>query len=888
MKVDGSLANLLQGISQQPPSNRLPGQCTDQLNAINDVVDGWKRRPPTEFIAELIAIAPNSRWHFYNTGIEQYVLCITPEGLLHIFDLAGTHYTAENASTALTELAFTDPEDLSLVTIGDYTIISNKSMLPAMDTGVMEYNTSSALVYLKDGGEYGRTYTITIDGVQRASYVTPGGSAPATEAAQTGTEYVAEQLRQDLETAYPTVALGAAVDSVSFDADGVATTFTVPFATTANFYRIRCNVYYADLDAGTPEYLYGTRDLSQGTPETSITVAGAPVGAGYNPHYDYFRVEFVLYASAAPSPYSIKRSGSILEIKRNYGTGLIDVSCTDDRGGQFAKIIQTEVAKPSDLPKYATPGQIVKVSGDGTKDKDDYYLKFVVESGSSVFGTAGIWRECSEPNLPRRFDPATMPHALIRLPDMTWLFTPIDGRNHTYSTGVFSVERWRYRASGSESTNPTPSFVGKPIVFVGTFQDRLFFLSDESAIFSATNSYFNFWNKTALTILDSDPVDMPSAGNSIVKLKQAAQHDKNLIIFSDRAQFVVPGNRELTPKSSMVLTTAYESDLRTSPVPAGSSLLFPISYGNYAGLREFVTSTASDTNSSQPITAHVPKLIKGAIRQMVVSSNFDVVLIRGTDGANKLYVYKYLWQDGERKQASWGVWSFHYPVDFMFIHEEYVYLVLRDPSDVLHLERIDLTDVAPNSMEYNILLDSRGYASAVANVLTLPYAIDDAAEFVVVQGDSCDYPGALVEYTKTGASEVTLEEEQAGSCYFGYRYNSVYVPTMPCIKDQSGSLINNANFILSKLYITFKNTGNFVVRVMNKHYEDYVVKYSGKVLGTLTSIIGKHSIGEGVFPVVVRKDAKHTEVEISSNTHLPLNLTTIEWEGDYVKTGRRL
>lgn len=912
MRVDGAIANLLQGISQQQPQNRLPGQCTHQVNAVNDVVDGWKRRPPTEFLATLLGIdsALALKWHFYNTGLEQYLLCITSAGAIHIFDLAGNAHTAVMATGTGSRLAFTDPDDLSLVTVGDYTIIANAKHVPAMKAAPTEEYTSTALVYLKDGGEYGRAYTVTLDGAIVAEYVTPGGSDPANESKLTGTEYVtsllygmlapaADKFQGPWEFAHGAVSNGLnsfalvrdgseTVSTAARNAAGVQAyvytlTYTVSNPITASVLYLEGGTFistrvYLDETAGTH-----TVDITCNNGARPLVFSLLYVGSVTISGVTLVAKELV-YSSPALLNYTYSLAGSVIEIKRITGTADIDVLVSDDRGGQFAKVIQRITAKPGDLPKYATPGHIVQVVGDAVSDKDDYYLKFTIESGAQEFGVSGIWRECCQPDLPQSFDTATMPHALIRMPDMSWLFTELDGS----TVGTLVVEKWRLRSSGSNLTNPVPSFVGKAINCVGMFQDRLYLLSDENASFSATNSYFNYFNKTATTILDSDPVDMPSAGNSVVKLRRAVQHDKNLVIFAGNAQFVVPGTRELTPKSSMVLTTSYESDARAQPVPAGVSLLFPITYGDYAGVREFITAAASDTNSAQPITAHVPKLIEGHIKHMVVSSNFDVVLMQSTQGLNKLYVYKYLWQDGTRQQASWGVWEFNadLKVSTVFIKDAGIYVVFEH-AGTFRLERMDLTDVPPAAMPYNIFVDSRVSLTTATTVLTLPYTAA-LADLVVIQGAGSTYPGQVIPVVSLVGNALTLGAIPSGPCFVGLSMKSLLSPTMPMIKDSNGGLISSANLIIGKFTLAFKDTGSLTATVRSKHYPDFVVQYSGRILGSPVNVIGAPVIDSGVLEIAVRKDSKLATLDLETSTHLPMKIMSIEWDGDYTKRGRRL
>ena len=52
--VSKSIPNLINGISQQPPALRLETQGEVQENGLSDVVDGLKKRPPTQFIKTLM------------------------------------------------------------------------------------------------------------------------------------------------------------------------------------------------------------------------------------------------------------------------------------------------------------------------------------------------------------------------------------------------------------------------------------------------------------------------------------------------------------------------------------------------------------------------------------------------------------------------------------------------------------------------------------------------------------------------------------------------------------------------------------------------------------------------------------------------------------------
>ena len=81
--ITTSVPNLVQGVSQQPDNLRHPGQATIQENAVSSVVEGLKKRPPTEYVAKLIdeAVADNAFMHVVKrSDTEQYLVIVTEDG----------------------------------------------------------------------------------------------------------------------------------------------------------------------------------------------------------------------------------------------------------------------------------------------------------------------------------------------------------------------------------------------------------------------------------------------------------------------------------------------------------------------------------------------------------------------------------------------------------------------------------------------------------------------------------------------------------------------------------------------------------------------------------------------------------------------------------------
>ena len=76
--VSRTIPNLVQGVSQQPEVLRLTSQASEQINGFSSVVEGLKKRPPTEYVAKLSSSSfGNAFIHTINRDVnERYIVVI--------------------------------------------------------------------------------------------------------------------------------------------------------------------------------------------------------------------------------------------------------------------------------------------------------------------------------------------------------------------------------------------------------------------------------------------------------------------------------------------------------------------------------------------------------------------------------------------------------------------------------------------------------------------------------------------------------------------------------------------------------------------------------------------------------------------------------------------
>jgi len=135
--ISQSIPNLINGVSQQPPSLRLNTQAELQENGLSNVVTGLSKRPSSKHIADLGVISNLDKAFIHTIRRDEnefYSMVIDTAGTIRVFDKDGVSKTVtNNAASYVTGL--TDPsKELAAVSIADTTFIVNKTKVVAKGT----------------------------------------------------------------------------------------------------------------------------------------------------------------------------------------------------------------------------------------------------------------------------------------------------------------------------------------------------------------------------------------------------------------------------------------------------------------------------------------------------------------------------------------------------------------------------------------------------------------------------------------------------------------------------------------------------------------------------------------------------------------------------------
>jgi len=152
MLVSHSIPNLFNGVSQQSPTIRQASQGEVQLNMFPSIVEGLHKRHPTKHVAKLSSsLYTGAFTHSINRDTsEKYEVVITNGGLAVWDKLTGAAKTV-TFPDGYGYLANATPETgFDAVTIADYTLITNRSIIPAMSTTVATANpTNTAYFHIR-------------------------------------------------------------------------------------------------------------------------------------------------------------------------------------------------------------------------------------------------------------------------------------------------------------------------------------------------------------------------------------------------------------------------------------------------------------------------------------------------------------------------------------------------------------------------------------------------------------------------------------------------------------------------------------------------------------------------------------------------------------------
>ena len=895
--VNQRIQNFLGGVSQQPDFIKFPGQVRKCDNAYPDVTFGLSKRPPGEFVDELVGASAGGQWfEIIRDSDEKFIGQITTTDI-KVWNLETG--AAQTVSGTMTYLAgATQPYGLQ--TIGDYTLITNPQKTVGTTGTTPTFNNNYAFVSINTVA-YNAEYVVAINGSNLtattkyragALSVVKSGTSSSTWSSSDGRiKYAGKQEVFDASSGIKfTVLVNGTTYVDSYNSDSEAD------------YDAQYNAEVVLQDPGFDVTNGQTFSVDVANIGYTVTVDSvesyqtySDSGVGFhqtpkNPDKGTLSINTILggLKSSIESTYS----GVTCEI---IGDGLFitkNSSFTIEvRGGTLnnsLEVIQESVPNVSKLPQQCKDGYIAKVSNTEDSEADDYFVKFVADNGT--VGT-GSWEETVAPGITAGLDPATMPHALVNNRDGTFSFRTLDQASDPDNY-------WIDRQAGDLTSNPDPTFVGKGIKDIFFYRNRLGFIAGENVILSQPADYFNFFIVSAITTSDADPIDIAASDIKPAFLNHVLPIQKGLVLFSEAAQFMLftDSDRFNANTAQLKKLSSYECSPTVRPIDMGTSVMF--STGSAAHTRVFEMVIQDETVPPEVMeqTRVIPELIPKDIDHSSNSSQTGLVTY-GKAGDSQIFFYKYYDTGTERSQSAWYTWT----LTGSFVHSTYTagnQFVVTNQNGNYVLNRHEMVTDTINNRSYQVgtgsigrrfeaTLDNMTIASASydsvtkISTVTLPYTYDGSTDMVAVFLSGTDAGVVRIPDSVSGTTATFNNIDlTTGNVAIGYKYiTELELPHFYYAIDR-GKYDIDGELRINRINFELGISGPMEFHLVSPQVDDYIQYESGIEVDLGSFNATPTAPYKSVKVPIYRKNEKYT-LTVKIPDPFTATLVSASWDGRY-------
>jgi hypothetical protein len=555
----------------------------------------------------------------------------------------------------------------------------------------------------------------------------------------------------------------------------------------------------------------------------------------------------------------------------------------DARGGLSnvaLEVFEDEVDSADKLPQESFNGHTVKVVNTNSAE-DDYYLKFVSTNTSTNYGR-GYWQETRARDVSPGLDASTMPHELVNTGSNTFTFGPVS---------------WKARETGDDNSSPIPSFIDKKISATFFYNNRFGVLSEDNVFFGTANNSFNFFVKSGLTQVDSDPIDLNVSSVRHVALTDVLPSPQGLLLFSARQQFQVysSSTTTLTPKTAVIRTVSnYEMDPKVTPVDVGTTAAFINKVPGYSKLFTLQLRDVEQSPTVVDISKVVLEWIPDSIDFLSVSPQNSVIMLVDKN-LPYMYLYRYYNNGEEDLFQAWVKWEIPTTIQAVEIIDDDVIIVSQHEDEYtlskIVLDQIPTGEVVLGSIEArgNPTLDMAtrpvSPAPGVSSVVYDP--IKDTTRIYVPYTPIIGRPGTMILgvsvealYDSNGEPIVITKEQEAGANagYYAIAEGGVEANTNYNYFDVKGDF---TNYVLG---IIVGYGYDFEVTLPKFYYRPKPAETD--FTATLTISRVKFSVGRtGAIRFKIKADGsnewKNVEPTIDANRY-PANTTPVKSERQFI------
>ena len=557
--------------------------------------------------------------------------------------------------------------------------------------------------------------------------------------------------------------------------------------------------------------------------------------------------------------------------------------------GELLNVVASKVNDVGDLPSQCKHGMVVEVVNSAAEE-DNYYVKFF---GNNDKDGEGTWEECAKPGRKIRLKRSTMPVLLIRTADGNFRLSELDGSTYTISGTTYSVPQWDDALVGDDVTNPEPSFIGKNISKMLFFRNRFAILADEHIVLSRPGDFTNFFAKSAIQLVASDPIDIAASSEYPAILYDGIQVNTGLILFSKNQQFMLTTDSDVfSPTTAKINSlSTYNFNFATNPISLGTTIGFLDNAGKFSRFFEMVQVQREGEPQVIEQSAVVSRLFEKDLK-LISNSRENSVIFFSEEGTNTLYGYRYFDQVTERKLAAWFRWTLTGTIQYHCMQDDNLYVVVRNNSkDQLLKYAIKMDSntfaLAENRVHLDHLMEVSGWsynATTDKSTKAKPIGLESTNQLAAYDVDAGNNLGRYGLITING-SNLELDGNWSGETFLiGYQYTmEVKLPTIYYVikEGQNYRSDTRSNTIIHRVKLGFGPLGLYETTLSRIGRTDYTevfeVSSANQYLANTGPIVDDNILRS--VPIYDRNI--NAALTIKSTHPAPATIHNMTWEGVY-------
>ena len=587
--------------------------------------------------------------------------------------------------------------------------------------------------------------------------------------------------------------------------------------------------------------------------------------------------------------FTVKQIGTGLHIKRatnfNASTPV----------GELLNVVTSKVNDIGDLPSQCSHGMVVEVVN-SVADEDNHFVKFF---GNSDRDGEGTWEECAKPGRTIRLKRSKMPVLLIRTADGNFRLTELDGSSYTVTTAdgpvTANAPQWDDALVGDDVTNPEPSFIGTAINKLIFFRNRFGILADENIVMSRPGDFTNFFNKSAIQFVASDPIDISASSGYPAILYDGVQTNTGLVLFSSNQQFMLTTDSDVfSPITAKINTlSTYNFNFATNPISLGTTIGFLDNAGKFSRFFEMVNVQREGEPQLIEQSAVVSRLFEKDLK-LISNSRENSVIFFSEEGSSTLYGYRYFDQVTERKLAAWFKWTMTGTIQYHCMQDDFLFVVVRnngkdqilkfaikiDPNTAAVTEhRVHLDHVMPVTTASNTYNSSTNKTT-----FPKPIGLESSNQLAAFDIDSGAQLGRYSLVTINGSNLEIVGNWSSQTFMIGYLYTmEVSLPTVYYVRREGEAYRadTRAHTILHRVKFGFGPIGVYqttLKRIGRVDYtETFEIAAADAYIANTAGIVDDDNLR--TVPIYDRNI--NAQLTIKSTHPTPATIHNMTWEGVY-------